>query len=195
LIIPAYRQQVELLLDVLPFIKQEDCFALKGGTAINLFVRDMPRLSIDIDLCYLPIESRDAFLSNLTSVMLRLAERLEANHFKVTKKYTKQAQQIVKLIVSNSKVDVKIEPNMVLRGAVFGIEECTLQQSVQDAFLQSQNANVLSIADLYAGKICAALDRHILETYLISSCCLKMKALLMRSGKLLLSILPVAQDR
>lgn len=53
----TYFKQVELLLRVLPFINEQACFALKGGTAINLFVRDMPRLSVGIDLAYLPIES------------------------------------------------------------------------------------------------------------------------------------------
>ncbi|MBA3991921.1 MAG: hypothetical protein C0469_00240 [Cyanobacteria bacterium DS2.3.42] len=43
-----YRRQVSLLMRVLPVIAQEKCFALKGGTAINLFIRDMPRLSVDI---------------------------------------------------------------------------------------------------------------------------------------------------
>jgi hypothetical protein len=39
-----------LLVEVLPVVAGEPCFALKGGTAINLFVRDLPRLSVDIDL-------------------------------------------------------------------------------------------------------------------------------------------------
>lgn len=46
----TYRKQVELLIQALPHVAKEDCFALKGGTAINLFIRDMPRLSVDIDL-------------------------------------------------------------------------------------------------------------------------------------------------
>jgi hypothetical protein len=50
-----YRNQVQLLLDVLPLVAQEECFALHGGTAINLFVRNMPRLSVDIDLTYRPL--------------------------------------------------------------------------------------------------------------------------------------------
>lgn len=51
----AYQKQVALLMRVLPFIAEEDCFALKGGTAINFFVRNMPRLSVDIDLTYLAV--------------------------------------------------------------------------------------------------------------------------------------------
>ena len=51
-----------MLLNILPIVNQFDCFALKGGTAINLFIRNMPRLSIDIDLAYLLIEPREQFL-------------------------------------------------------------------------------------------------------------------------------------
>ena len=51
----AYTKQVKLLLDVLPEVAKETCFAMHGGTAINLFVRDMPRLSVDIDLTYVEI--------------------------------------------------------------------------------------------------------------------------------------------
>jgi len=41
-----YFRQVELLLAVMPLVGPETCFALKGGSAINLFVRDLPRLSV-----------------------------------------------------------------------------------------------------------------------------------------------------
>ncbi len=46
----VYRRQVALVIRLLPFVAEEKCFALKGGTTLNLFVRDMPRLSVDIDL-------------------------------------------------------------------------------------------------------------------------------------------------
>ena len=57
---PFFRQ-ADLLVQVMPFVNAEACFALKGGTAINFFVRDFPRLSVDIDLVYLPLE--DAVVS------------------------------------------------------------------------------------------------------------------------------------
>ena len=60
-----YKAQVDLLLQVLPYVAKEKIFALKGGTAINLFVRDMPRLSVDIDLTYLPLDSRETALQNI----------------------------------------------------------------------------------------------------------------------------------
>ena len=50
---PYYRQ-VALLMQVLPYVAVEREFALKGGTAINLFIRDFPRLSVDIDLAGCP---------------------------------------------------------------------------------------------------------------------------------------------
>lgn len=59
---PRYRAQVDLLLQAIPFVAKEKDFALKGGTAINLFVRDMPRLSVDIDLTYLPVPDRKTAL-------------------------------------------------------------------------------------------------------------------------------------
>src|SRR3546814_12547763 len=67
-----YSAQVALLVRIIPEIAREDIFALKGGTAINLFVRDLPRLSVDIDLVYLPIAPRAASLSALHDAFPRL---------------------------------------------------------------------------------------------------------------------------
>lgn len=76
-----YRQQVSLLLSVLPEVAKENCLALHGGTAINLFVRDMPRLSVDIDLTYLPIEDRESSLKHIAEAL----ERIKANIEKVVR--------------------------------------------------------------------------------------------------------------
>ncbi len=67
----AYRAQVTLLVRVLPLVAEEAVFALKGGTAINLLVRDLPRLSVDIDLTYLPVEDRATSLANIDAAMRR----------------------------------------------------------------------------------------------------------------------------
>jgi len=72
MILPIYRAQVDLLLQILPYVAKEEIFALKGGTAINLFVRDMPRLSVDLDLTYLPIDSRDEALKNIQTGLGRI---------------------------------------------------------------------------------------------------------------------------
>lgn len=65
------------MVGVLPFVARERCFALKGGTAINLFVRDLPRLSVDIDLAYLPVGERAAALREIDAAFQRIKRSLE----------------------------------------------------------------------------------------------------------------------
>ena len=68
-----YVDQVNLLVRILPYVANEKIFALKGGTAINLFYRDLPRLSVDIDLTYLPIKDRDESLAEISDALERIA--------------------------------------------------------------------------------------------------------------------------
>lgn len=158
----GYVSQVELLLKILPVINMQNCFALKGGTAINLFIRDMPRLSVDIDLTYLPIEPREQFLKNLEVNLERLAEniRLKDNRYQIDKVFTKEPKQLSKLIVSDNAARIIIEPNLVLRGGVFECEQHDLCQNAQNDFLSYFPVKTLSLPDLYDGKICAALARQ-----------------------------------
>lgn len=72
----VFTAQVALLVRVLPHVAAETCFALKGGTAINLFIRDMPRLSVDIDLVYLPIEDREVSLQGIRSALSRIVQSI-----------------------------------------------------------------------------------------------------------------------
>lgn len=159
----GYLSQMELLLQVLPVINKQDCFALKGGTAINLFLRNMPRLSVDIDLTYLPIEPREQFLKNITIALDTLAEnvrQMENAEYQVDEVFTKESRQLSKLIVSNNAARIIIEPNLVLRGSVFESETHDLCQAAQNDFLRYFSIKTLSFADLYGGKICAALARQ-----------------------------------
>jgi hypothetical protein len=73
----GYKNQLKLLLNVLPEVAKEKCFALHGGTAINLFIRSMPRLSVDIDLTYLPIEDRQTTINNVAQALTRIKENIE----------------------------------------------------------------------------------------------------------------------
>lgn len=73
----AYKRQVKLLLDVLPEIAKEDSFAMHGGTAINLFLQDMPRLSVDIDLTYVGLEVRAEALAAINAALLRIKDRVD----------------------------------------------------------------------------------------------------------------------
>jgi len=73
----AYRRQVALLIKTLPLVAAETAFALKGGTAINLFVRDMPRLSVDIDLTYVPVADRESSLKEIDAAIRRIGKEIE----------------------------------------------------------------------------------------------------------------------
>ncbi|MFM9850230.1 MAG: nucleotidyl transferase AbiEii/AbiGii toxin family protein [Hyphomicrobiaceae bacterium] len=155
----GYRRQVSLLLRAIPFIAQEKCFALKGGTAINLFVRDLPRLSVDIDLTYLPVSARDKSLGAIDKAMKRIAGRVEkgmpAAH--ITQALAEEA--VTKLVVREAGVQIIIEVTPVLRGCAFESELRGVSPAVEAMFGFAE-MQVVSFADLYAGKIVAALDRQ-----------------------------------
>lgn len=155
----VYKNQVTLLLEVLPVLNQFKCFALKGGTAINLFIRNMPRLSVDIDLTYLPIGKREDFLINIEAELLKM-KRLIENQGLIVKELRIKNASLSKIQILNHNAMIKIEPNFVLRGSVFACEEMELCEKAQNQFLKYMRINTLSFADIYAGKICAALDRY-----------------------------------
>lgn len=108
-----YFKQAELLIQVLPYVEMEKDFALKGGTAINLFIRDVPRLSIDIDLTYLPIEDRETTIKNISEALLRITHRIEKKLFgsKITKLRLVGTNHIFKLIVE--RMETKIILNQI----------------------------------------------------------------------------------
>lgn len=73
----TFFKQAELLLRILPIIYTENNFAVKGGTAINCFVREVPRLSVDIDLAYLPINSREEALNDIENSLGRIENLIQ----------------------------------------------------------------------------------------------------------------------
>ncbi len=156
-----YRRQVTLLIRTLPSIAAEECFALKGGTAINLFIRDMPRLSVDIDLTYLPVQDRATSLATIDAAMLRISERItEAlQGTRVTPSRSREGV-ITKLVVRRDNTQIKIEVTPVLRGCVFEPELRAVSPGVEEEFGFAE-MRIVAFADLYAGKIvAAALDRQ-----------------------------------
>jgi len=156
----GYYRQVQLLMRALPLVAEEKCFALKGGTAINLFVRDMPRLSVDIDLVYLPMDDRDVALSSITEALDRIAAKILSSirETQVQKSYESRSDAL-RLIVKQGEVQIKIELSPVLRGTVFPEELREVSEKVEAQFGYAE-MSVVSIPDLYAGKLCAALDRQ-----------------------------------
>jgi predicted nucleotidyltransferase component of viral defense system len=156
-----YRRQAALLIRVIPFVAEETCFALKGGTAINLFVRNMPRFSVDIDLTYLPVADRKTSLAEIDAAMQRIADRIQKGlrGARVTSSKLKEAGIISKLFVELDGVQIKIEVTPVLRGCVYEPQTRSVSEAVEAAFGFAE-IQVVSFADLYAGKLVAALDRQ-----------------------------------
>lgn len=152
-----YADQVSLLVRTIPEIAREDMFALKGGTAINLFVRDLPRLSVDIDLVYLPIADRDSSLQAVRDGLERIAARLErGGRMAIERRLLPDGKR---LVVQSDGVTIKIEVSPVLRGTVFPPVLRSVSAGVETRFGFAE-MQLVSDADLYAGKIAAALDRQ-----------------------------------
>ena len=155
-----YFRQVELIVRVMPLVAREPGFAVKGGTAINLFARDLPRLSVNIDLTYLPLDSRDDALAAIEEGLGRIADDIR----RVIREATVNAApgeggRVQRLQVSAGGIGIKIEVSPVLRGSVTPATEMAVSDSVADQFGYAE-ARVLAQDELYAGKLVAALDRQ-----------------------------------
>ena len=156
-----YRKQVTLLIRTLPLVATEKEFALKGGTAINLFVRDMPRLSVDIDLTYVPVADRATSLQAIDAGMKRIADAISKGMrgAQLNASQPKGETCTTKLIVRADDAQIKIEVTPVLRGCVYEPAMERVSAKVEEEFGFAEMP-VLHFADLYAGKIMAALDRQ-----------------------------------
>ncbi|WP_448216874.1 nucleotidyl transferase AbiEii/AbiGii toxin family protein [Endozoicomonas sp. 2B-B] len=154
----VYYQQLSLLIQMLPVVATEPVFALKGGTAINLFVQNFPRLSVDIDLAYLPLEPWDEALKNVRSALERIAERINTQP-STSAVLQDNRQDELRIIVTTESVTIKIEVSPVARGTLHDPELLPVVESVEDGFGYAE-IPVVSQADLYGGKLCAAMDRQ-----------------------------------
>jgi predicted nucleotidyltransferase component of viral defense system len=153
----AYTKPVKLLLDVLPEVAKEACFAMHGGTAINLFVRDMPRLSVDIDLTYVEIAERNETLEGINAALICIKERIEGLRPSMR---IQHKENVCKLQLDERGVMIKIEVNMVGRGLIGEAIKAPLCEAAQEQFDVFCAMPLVSLAQLYGGKICAALDRQ-----------------------------------
>jgi predicted nucleotidyltransferase component of viral defense system len=154
-----YTGQVRLLVRLLPMVAREPEFALKGGTAINLFLRDLPRLSVDIDLVFLPRLDRPEALAAIDAAMRRIAAsvRTEIPGANVSEQVNEDA--VLRLLVSAEQAQVKLEISPVLRGVVHEPVVRAVVAIVEESFGFAE-AQLVSFEDLYAGKLVAALDRQ-----------------------------------
>lgn len=153
-----YRKKVELLLRILPFVTDEECFAIHGGTAINLFVKNLNRLSVDIDVTYIPLENRTSSLNHINEALMRIADRVRRSFRDVR---IIPRLDICKITCERHSCQVKIEVNQTKRGLVCGEAGLySLCEKAQSLFGMEVDARIVSLPQLYGGKISAALSRQ-----------------------------------
>lgn len=150
--------QVRLLTRILPLIATDPVFALKGGTAINLFHRDMPRLSVDADLVYLPLQDRPETLAGIAAGLQRLRQRLARTLPGARARNTGSSDE-VRIEIRLGNAAVKVETSTVMRGTVYPPETRRVSPRVEDEFGFAE-MRLVSFEDLFAGKLVAALDRQ-----------------------------------
>ena len=152
-----YRKQVALLVRIMPSVYGIQDFAIHGGTAINLFHKDMPRYSVDIDITYIPIQEREESLKAINNHLVELKQMIEKTipGIRVTHK-----PNVWKLLCIKDGATVKIEVNGTKRGLLGDVEEKILCAKAQQEFNMGCKARIVSFSQLYGGKISAALSRQ-----------------------------------
>ncbi len=155
-----YLDTVRLLLDIAPAVFKPPRFAMKGGTALNLFVQDMPRLSVDIDVVFTDYSlDRESALKAIGADLSAVKAAITAMGHRAVLPTTKSGDD-VKLLVNGSDSQVKVEVNFVFRGTVLPISRKPLVQAAQDLFTIEMAVPVLDTAELYGSKLVAAMDRQ-----------------------------------
>ena len=156
-----YHDRLKLLVEILPALDGERRFALKGGTAINLFEHDLPRLSVDIDLTWLPVRDFDTDTREIAEALDHIAVQLSAPplRLQVRASQAEGARRTTRLIASRGRAQVQIETTPVMRGSVHPVRRMDIRPGVERHFGSAQ-VQVLDFADLYAGKLAAALSRQ-----------------------------------
>lgn len=155
-----YAERVRLLVEILPTLAEEKRFALKGGTAINLFEHDLPRLSVDIDLTWLPVGDFASDVRDITEALEAIGERLRTGPLRLQVQTSgTEATGVHRLIASRNRARVQIETTPVMRGTVHPVRTMRVRPGVEQNFGFAE-MQVLDFADLYAGKLSAALSRQ-----------------------------------
>ena len=156
----AYTSTVQLLLAIAPAIFETPLFALKGGTALNLFVQDLPRLSVDIDVVFLPHDiDRDDALQAIKDELAAAKTRIQSMGFVAEVRQNKAGDE-AKMFVSDNTSEVKVEVNYVSRGTVLTPIRSSLTAAAQALFAANIELPMLAIPELYGSKLVAAMDRQ-----------------------------------
>lgn len=155
-----YLDVVRLLVRVAPAIFAEPGFALKGGTAINLFVRDLPRLSVDLDLVFTDYRlGREAALAAISTAVGGMAARVGKLGLQVHVPSRTEGEE-AKLFIRQGRIEVKVEINQVLRGTIHPVVMTRMVPAARDQLKADLRLPLLAPEELYGGKLVAALDRN-----------------------------------
>jgi len=157
----TYKKQVALLIDILTEIAKEDNFALHGGTAINLFHLNMPRLSVDIDLTFVPFsDSRNEDLNKIRQSLELVKNRLKVTFPNIHFEDEKRSEEELKLLCTKDDATIKVEVNQINRGLI--AETCTkiLCPRAEEEFDKFCEIKTVSAGQLWGGKLNAALERQ-----------------------------------
>lgn len=152
-----YRKQVALLIRIMPSIYKIKEFAVHGGTAINLFHRNLLRYSVDIDVTYIPIENRQQSLASINQKLLEVKKNIEKT---IPGVVVKHKPDVWKLLCTLGDATVKIEVNATKRGIIGDVVELPLCEKARNEFSMGCKARTVSFSQLYGGKITAALSRQ-----------------------------------
>jgi hypothetical protein len=156
----VYIDIARTMTRVAPFVFADETFALKGGTAINLFLRDMPRLSVDLDLVFIDYKlPRPQALTRITEAFRQTAERLRDRGFQTHATAASDATE-TKLLVRREGIEVKIEANFVMRGTLYPVQKASLTEAARDLLQADLELPMASMEDVYGGKLVAAMDRQ-----------------------------------
>ena len=154
----VYASKVELLLRLVPIVMEEEVFAIHGGTAINLFLKNLPRYSVDIDLTYIPLTDRQTSLNDISSHLQSISDKAK-RAFKGM--HVIPNFNTSKLLCEYRGKQVKIEVNQTKRGIVGGeVQVMPLCEKAQNEFSLYCEAKIAPLTQLYGGKIAAALSRQ-----------------------------------
>jgi Nucleotidyl transferase AbiEii toxin, Type IV TA system len=157
---PNYVDTVRLLLAIAPMVFASGRFAMKGGTALNLFVQEMPRLSVDLDVAFVDHRpDRQAALHAIAQELAEVQSALAGKGYRAHLPANAEGDD-VKLVVSNDTAQVKVEVNVVFRGTALPVETRPLVATAQDLFTTDLAVPVLATAELYGSKLVAAMDRQ-----------------------------------
>lgn len=150
-----YKEQVRLLLRILPIIYREENFAVHGGTAINLFIKNLPRYSVDVDVTYIPLGSREESLAGIDKKLAVISQQLQRAVPDINIRPVPN-----KLLCTLGRSTVKIEVNGIKRGIIGSTIEMPLCDKAQEEFGMYCKVRIVPLEQLYGGKIAAALSRQ-----------------------------------